>query len=262
MKEIFKKADNNLRESIKNIAMNSPSGEVVETEDYLIFTIGRRTLESHANGVFCLNDEKAAETFEAAEEFFRKRSLDYVFWVMDEKDQKMEVYLKEKGYEPRREPGISIMTIDEKLEIPEIEDRFHLSKVRSVKETRDYMTVVRDAFDLEENTATAMFSNNEVLNGKNTEGYLVYDSLSQRPVSAVQVYYDGDVSGIYWVATSSEYRGKGLGKYITSIGTNAGFDMGSDIVILQASQLGEYVYTKLGYDLKGYYRTYRIVENS
>lgn len=259
-KEIFKKADHNLRESIKNIAANSPDGEVVETEDYLIFTIGRRTLESHANGAFCLNDEKPEVAFKAAEKFFKERNLDYVFWVMDDKDENMEAYLREKGYEPRREPGITIMTIEEKLELPEMDKRYELSKVRSIKETRDYMTVVRDAFGLEENTATAMFGNKEVLNGKQTEGYVVYDTKCNRPVSAVQVFYDGDVSGIYWVATSEDYRGQGLGKYITSVGTNAGFDLGSYIVILQASVLGEYVYKKLGYDTRGYYRTYRIIE--
>jgi len=68
----------------------------------------------------------------------------------------------------------------------------------------------------------------------------------------------GNVAGIYYLGTVEEARGKGIGAYMTSIATNAGFDMGADIVILQASLVGESVYRRLGYQVFTYYRWYLI----
>ena len=256
MGDILVKADINLRESIKNIAENSPNGQIIETDDYLIFTIGRPTTESHANGVFCLNDSNYEFVFEIADKFFKERKLDYVFWINSDTNKQTEKYLKEKGYLPRREPGVAIMSINDKIDTPEVDFNYRLTKVKNSQEIRDYITVVRDSFDLEENIAVSMFNSEKVLNSRVNEAYLIYKN--NMPVSAVQVYKAGGVSGIYWVSTLEEERGQGLGKLITSVGTNAGFEMDSDTVVLQASQLGQYVYEKLGYNLIGYYRTYQI----
>lgn len=255
-RELLKKADANLKASIKNIAENSPKGEVIEEDDYLISTIGRMSTESHANAAFCLDTENAEETFKKVDKYYKDRGMSYVFWIREDIDSEMEEVLKKKGYVPKREPGLPIMAVDRRIEIPELEEEYRAVRVKNSQEMRDFITVVRDCFSLGENTAQAMFASSNVLDGKVNKAYVVYDK--SRPVSAVQTYNAGGVSGIYWVATSEDMRGKGLGKFITAVGTDEAFNLGAENVVLQASTLGGYVYEKLGYEIIGYYRTYLI----
>lgn len=259
MNNIIRKADFNLIESIKNIGVNSPMGKVVKTKDYLMTTIGLNTTESHANAVFSLNDSDPEKVFEETNNFFKERKLDYTFWIGADASDNMEKYLKELEYKPSREPGTPLMVISEKISLPSIELDIEYKKVKSQKDINDFIYISNKCFELGEDTAKAMFNSDKVLNNYENAAYIIY--YEDEPVSGVQIYKTEDIAGIYWVSTMKEMRGKGLGKYISVLGTNKAFDMNVDKVILQASKLGQYVYDKIGYDLVGHYRTYKI-ENS
>lgn len=254
--DIVKKADFNLRESIKDIGENAPKGEVVENKDFLLATIGLDTGESHANAVFSLDDSNPEKVFKVTNDYFKERNLDYVFWIGEASDSHMENYLRELGYEARREPGTPLMVIDHKINLPKLDIEIEVKKVESQGGIDDFILLVDKCFDIGEEVARAMFNSPEVLNSENAAAYLVYHN--EEAVSGVQIFKTGNIAGIYWVATLEEMRGKGLGKYISALGSNKAFDMGVDKVILQASELGKYVYDRIGYDLIGYYRTYKI----
>lgn len=100
-----------------------------------------------------------------------------------------------------------------------------------------------------------MFSSKETITSDNTKSFLIYNE-KEVPVSVAITSIGQDAAGIYYVGTIESERSKGLGKKIVMASTNAGFDAGKDIVILQASKLGEIVYDKLGYKKIGTYRTY------
>lgn len=253
---IVKKSDLNLRESIKNIGENAPKGEIVEKEKYMLVTIGLKTTESHANAAFSLDDSNPSKTFKEINDFFKEKDLPYVFWIGEGRDENMERYLRHHGYEPSKEPGTPLMVIDHKLDMPALEIDIEVKKVESQAQIDDYIDLVDECFELGEEVARDMFNSSNVLNSRNNAAYLIY--YKGKAVSGVQIYRTDDVAGIYWVATREEMRGKGLGKYISALGTNTAFDMGVDKVILQASKLGKYVYDRIGYDLIGYYRTYKI----
>jgi ribosomal protein S18 acetylase RimI-like enzyme len=55
------------------------------------------------------------------------------------------------------------------------------------------------------------------------------------------------LGGVYWVGTIPEARGKGAADAVTRAVTNAAFDRGASVVTLEASQLGEPVYLRMGY---------------
>lgn len=257
MNNFLRKADVNLKESIKNIAINSKKGEVIEADDYLISSVGIETNEAHANAAFCNSNKNVDRVFKEIDDYYKSKNLSYVFWIRDGIDNNIENLLKQKGYKAKRDPGMPIMIIDQKIDLEYLQkDRLQIVNVKNTQHIRDFITVVRNCFSLGENLAHAMFSSDKVVNGKNNKSYLIY--YKNRPVSAVQTYKAGGVSGIYWVSTQEDIRGKGLGKLITSIGTNAALELGSHFVVLQASTLGEYVYQKLGYKTIGLYRTYLI----
>jgi hypothetical protein len=67
------------------------------------------------------------------------------------------------------------------------------------------------------------------------------------PAAGAMCIFTHGVAGIYWVGTVPAGRGKGLAELCTRAAGNAGFDMGARIAALQASEMGEPVYRRMGY---------------
>lgn len=70
----------------------------------------------------------------------------------------------------------------------------------------------------------------------------------EKPVASSLLYLSNKAAGIYHVATIPEYRNKGIGKQITFETLLYARDRGYDIATLQASQLGEPIYKKIGFE--------------
>jgi hypothetical protein len=68
-----------------------------------------------------------------------------------------------------------------------------------------------------------------------------------RPVSTAMIIFSPLVAGVYWVGTTSDARRTGLAEACTRQVTNAAFERGARAVTLQASPMGEPIYTRLGY---------------
>jgi predicted GNAT family acetyltransferase len=56
---------------------------------------------------------------------------------------------------------------------------------------------------------------------------------------------------VAYVATHSDHRGRGIGELVSRAATNAGFDLGASFVHLQASPMGEHIYSRIGYQEVG-----------
>ena len=71
--------------------------------------------------------------------------------------------------------------------------------------------------------------------------------LNDRPVACAMVVCTGLEAGIYWVATTADVRRRGYGERVSRAVTCAGFELGAETVLLQATQLGESIYQKIGF---------------
>jgi ribosomal protein S18 acetylase RimI-like enzyme len=67
------------------------------------------------------------------------------------------------------------------------------------------------------------------------------------PVAGAMVILSHGIAGIYWVGTVPEARGRGLAELVTRAAGNTGFDLGAPFVVLQASEMGDPVYRRMGY---------------
>ena len=67
------------------------------------------------------------------------------------------------------------------------------------------------------------------------------------PVSTAMIIFSALVAGVYWVGTTSGARRTGLAEACTRHVTNAALELGARAVTLQASPMGEPIYTRLGY---------------
>ena len=72
-----------------------------------------------------------------------------------------------------------------------------------------------------------------------------------RMVATSLVYMHDGFAGIYGVTTLPEHRGKGLGAHLTAEALRAGWDRGSTTGLLQASEMGAPVYTRIGFRTLG-----------
>lgn len=80
--------------------------------------------------------------------------------------------------------------------------------------------------------------------------------------SCGMVYLDKKgVSGIHMIGTKSEYRGLGLGKKMTQLLVNEAIKNQSKKIYLVASQAGERIYSKMGFETYGVLETYSLPMN-
>jgi GNAT superfamily N-acetyltransferase len=71
--------------------------------------------------------------------------------------------------------------------------------------------------------------------------------LDGTPVATSGLFLSDGLAGVYNVATLPDHRGKGLGAALTWAAARAGADAGAGASVLQASHMGEPVYTRMGY---------------
>lgn len=249
-------ADENLADSIRHQIKSIENVKIYETENYMIYSIGVESTDAHLNGALCLNDDYAEEMLKKADDFFNDLNLDYTVWVRDHADFKLEKLLKERGLAPKREPGSAVMVIDERIRVAELPEGFKVKGVNNRDGIEDFARVTKEAFEKTDDEIEKMFENDETVISDSTIAFVIYKG--DTPVSGVLTVISKEVAGIYWVGTTEDARGQGLGSYIAQIATNAGFDSGKNLVILQASEAGERVYTKLGYQTITRYRTYTV----
>ena len=67
------------------------------------------------------------------------------------------------------------------------------------------------------------------------------------PVTSLMLYLSSGVAGLHAVSTLKEYRGRGFGLTISMMALLDAYKMGYKVGVLQASALGERVYSKLGF---------------
>lgn len=253
----FDLAHANLRDTIKYRIENIDGGIVYENNNYMFYTIGKETNDPHLNGVLSFNDKYADEIVEKAEEFFHELGFSYSFWVRDNIDSNLERILIDRGLEPKRKPGSSVMIIDKKLENNSLPNQYSLVAVNSLKEIRDFKSVINEAFEKTDDISDVVFSSNTLLDSDKVQAFLIYND-KNIPVSSSITSITDDVAGIYYVGTIESERSKGLGKAIMQAATNIGFNRDKEMVILQASELGEFVYNSLGYKKIAMYRAYTV----
>jgi len=103
-----------------------------------------------------------------------------------------------------------------------------------------WVDAVNKAFDINDNPELylKLFSDNDIV------FYAGYDS--DKIVATTMLFHYGDIAGIHQVGTLKEYRGKGFGTALTNKAFYDAKLKGCTFGVLQASEMGKRVYSKVG----------------
>jgi GNAT superfamily N-acetyltransferase len=119
----------------------------------------------------------------------------------------------------------------------------------------DFLTVTVDAFAdsfLPRDAAQAQLATMDAVRGPDVR--TVVARHGGRAVSGAMVVASGAVAGLQLVGTVPGSRGRGLGQLCTRWAVAAGFELGAQAIVLEASEAGEPLYLRLGFVEMSRYR--------
>ncbi len=244
----------NLIDSSRQLFELDP-GAKIETGAGWVFGAGRSSHPVISNAAFRVDDGLDPDEFlEPARAFFAARDRGFAVWARGgvPEDQDLIDAADEAGFQQVYE--MPEMVLDRRAEERPLPDGVELRRVTSPADAEDYWKIATGAyaslgFPPE---IFAFYENHDGLTADNVAAFLAH--LDGRPAGIAMTIGSHNVAGIYWVGSTEETRGRGLGWAVTAAAVNAGFDLGAEIASLQASPMGEGLYRQMGFETIFNYR--------
>ena len=123
-----------------------------------------------------------------------------------------------------------------------------------------YVDVLSAGFGMPRDLAATVMGAGLLLETPEFTGFLA--TMNGEPVAASGVFVTGATAGVYNVATVESARGRGVGAAITWAAAQAGRRAGATRSVLQASEMGEPVYRRMGYETPVRYRQFEMATSS
>jgi len=186
------------------------------------------------------------EVLERARAFFEPRRRGFTVFVRGAFDRDLEAALERAGI-----PSLvdtPCMVIDEPLAPPRLAPGCELHAVTDdagAIAVREINAEAYQSLGLPADETRALYGPPRRLLAPHYVTYL--GSSHGRPVSTAMIIFSPLLAGVYWVGTTTGARRTGLAEACTRQVTNAAFERGAAAVTLQASPMGEPIYTRLGY---------------
>ncbi len=128
-----------------------------------------------------------------------------------------------------------------------------IERVHDDRTLDDHRTVIADSFEMPIELAQ-YFVTQRLLGQPDVEHYVGYSGA--QPVGTSALFLTHRVGGVYNVATMPAHRGRGIGNAMTRHAVERGAASGCVMAGLQASEMGQPVYEKMGFRLVAPYLTF------
>lgn len=226
-------------------------GSIDEADGILLFAAGT-WVPVDCNGAFRIDDGVPAEVFvRRAEAFFAERGRGYTIKVRDgtEADADLRRACLEAGLVAFGEPSPE-MVCRRRVPVPGVPSGVEIRRVTTAAGVADFAAVNADAYStygMPLEALPELFSRpDRFLCAPHVTAFVAYGD--DEPLAAVLTLLSHGIAGVYWVGTVERARGRGLAAAVTATATNLVFDRGARLCTLQASPMGEPVYTRMGYE--------------
>lgn len=223
--------------------------EIVERDGILLFT-GSSDFPAFCNGVRRVDDAvPGTVVVEAAREFFASRDRGFSLWTRETTaDDDLFAAATAAGITAYGNSSPQMICRERVLDAP-LPAGVTLDPITTRAEIDAFADLSGQAYAVYGAPAEATashFNGPEALAGPHVHAVLA--RLDGEPVGGALVMLSHGIAGVYWVAVLEQARGRGIAFAMTAHITNLAFDLGAANVQLQASEMGEPVYRRLGYD--------------
>jgi hypothetical protein len=230
-----------------------------EESDGFLACAGGSWIPVNCNGAFRIDESlPAAALIARADAFFARRKRGYTIKIRDSgEDADVEAACAAEGLVAFGEPAPEMICHQPFGSITP-PDGVELRTVIDEPGVLDFVAVNVDAYSTygmpPDVLAHSFDQPANVLADDNAVMVVAYRD--DQPLAAALTYLSDGVASLQWVGTVASARQLGLGRVITQMATNAAFERGAATCSLQASEMGEPVYAKLGYETLYRYQNY------
>lgn len=246
----------NLVESSRRL-FELDSGVEIEEGDGWMFGAGRSTHPVISNVAFRIEDDlEPARLLEGARSFFGSRGRGFAVWARAGEAADRDLIAACEGDGLKAVYEMPEMVLDTRPEERPDPEGFELRRVGTAEDAADYWRVAASAY-ASIGFPPEVFAHYDDADGLRADRVAAFLARREgRPAGIAMTVVSHGVAGIYWVGSTEEARGRGLGWSVTAAAVNAGFDMGAELASLQASPMGESLYRRMGFETIYDYRLY------
>jgi ribosomal protein S18 acetylase RimI-like enzyme len=183
-----------------------------------------------------------------ANDFFNGRVQGYLVWIAAHADADLVEAAVDAGLASLGDTSAPRMAIDHLPAAPPVPDGVTLDEVVDEADRRAYVDVTTaayaDAF-LPADVVEHQLARVESLRADGVRAVVARDS--GQPVAAALVVASDGIASVQLVGTVPAARRRGLAEVCTEWTVRAGFELGAEAVVLEASEAGEPVYRRMGF---------------
>lgn len=266
--QLLAAADRNLAFTLAHFARANPAAAYEEDDGLLLVSTSSTWPGPYHNAVLRLDHGLSpAEVLARARAFFTGRCAGFSVWIAAHADTDLEEGALAAGYVAISRTGAPRMAIEHPIALPGTlpgasfatppgtSPDATLAEVRDEAGRSDYLAVTVEAYAdsfLPPDAAEAQLASMPALCGDHVRA--VVASEAGRPKAAAMVVASGRVASLQLVGTVPEARGRGLAELCTRWTVRAGFELGAEAIVLEASEQGESLYRRLGFTERSRYR--------
>lgn len=231
------------------------SGEIAEYAGVLLWATGS-TVPVQFNGTVRLDPAVSpAEALAIAAEWFgdRDRRFTIVASDRDGVDDDLAAAAIAAGYTQVFEQPEMVLTAPvAATPVPADVDLRWIADLNGVEDWMEVTSVAYADYGLTPDVLPAVVRDPDSFLAPHVETVIAY--IRGTPLATAQVHNSHGLAGIYWIGTREDARGTGLGDAVTRAASNRGFARGASAVTLQATDQGEGIYRRMGYETLYRYR--------
>ncbi|MGI8554674.1 MAG: GNAT family N-acetyltransferase [Dehalococcoidia bacterium] len=240
----------NYQELFRAMARFSPDGAIEEQDGVMLARSGHLLPFLNFAAVFRPPSDPAA-VLARAQAFFFPFGLRFMLCTVDEAASTMAPVAEAAGMEPNSEPGMLLAPLEGS--IPAVPG-LRIQNVEDAETLRAYIDTMTAGFGGGPWALPEILADAAMLRVPDITHYL--GVINGVPVATATRVTSHRIAGVFNISTIPNYRKRGIGEAITWRAALDGRQEGCIASYLQASELGEPIYLRMGYRTVATYRTW------
>jgi ribosomal protein S18 acetylase RimI-like enzyme len=247
--DLLAAGDRNLASTLRLYARTAPGASLEDDGNLLLVSTSRTWPGPYHNAAIRLDAYlPPPDVLSRAEAFFADRCPAFCVWIASHADADLEQDALRAGYASISAAGAPRLALDHPVGAVGDREGIVLTEVVDDAGRLDYLAVTVDAYAeefLPPDAAEAQMASLDAVRGPGVRAVVAREL--DRPLAAAMTVASDSVAGIQLVGTVPDARRRGLAELCTRWAVAAGFELGADAIVLEASEAGEPLYLRMGF---------------